>query len=122
MTTPPTGVFVRVYGTDGQTPASSANPIPVIDLTANGQSNITNLTASIPASSTVVSLVAASSVITIVNYSSSTTMYVNFTNATATTSSFEIAAGAAFTYHGQPIQQFQILGSSASGNYGVCAY
>lgn len=87
---------------------------------SNGPTGITSTTAAIPNTSTTVTLVAAANTITITNYSSTTILYIN-PNGAATTSNFAIAANSSFTYDGSGLSQFQIIGSAASGNYGVWA-
>jgi hypothetical protein len=87
---------------------------------SNGQAGITSTTAAIPNTSTTVTLVAPSNVITINNYSGTTIIYIN-PNGAATTSNFSIAPNSSFTYDGSPLSSFQIIGSAASGNYGVWA-
>jgi len=86
----------------------------------NGPTGITSTTTAIPNTSTTITLVALSNVITITNYSSTTIIYIN-PNGAATTSNFAIAPNSSFTYDGMPLNSFQIIGSAASGNYGVWA-
>jgi len=112
--------LVNLKGVDNTNFTSSINPFPVTSSsTIPGgvtQPNITCFTATMPTSSTTVTLTAASYSITLVN-NSADVMYVNYTNGTATTSSFAIQSGAAFTYIGAAIQQFKILGVDGTGKY-----
>lgn len=91
----------------------------------NGPAGMTSITASIPNTSTTVSLVTPSNIITIVNYSTATgvnsIIYLNFLGA-ATASNFAILPGGAFTYDGVAVQSFQIIGSAAGDTYGVFAH
>ena len=115
--------YVRLYGIDNQTQSRVVNPLPVV--TAGGvlPAQITNTTANIPSANTLVTLVAACSNITILNPLGGANLYVDFTGAGATTSSFEIPAGWAFTFTGLPdVQSFYVKGSSASGTYSVFAH
>lgn len=135
--------YVKLYGGNNgasvPSPASSSNPIPVsieggtggsvavtstVNPTGTTAANATSVTAAIPATSTTVTLTAASSNITLWNYSSTATLYFQPNSAgTATTSNFGIPPGFAFTFTGLPaISSFKVIGSAASGNYGVFAH
>lgn len=89
---------------------------------SQGPNGGTSVTAAIPASSTLVTLTAGSTQVTVVNYSSSATLYVNMYGSTCTTNNFSLAPGAAKTWDGDVYTTFSILGSAASGNYGVDAH
>lgn len=135
--------YLKLYGGDNgvsvPSPASPSNPLPVsiyggtggsvavtstVNPTGTTAANATSLTAAIPASSTTVTLTAAASNITLWNYSSTATLYFQPNSAgTATTSNFAIPPGAAFTFTGLPaLSAFKVIGSAASGNYGVFAH
>jgi hypothetical protein len=89
---------------------------------SQGPGGGTSITASIPGTSTVVTLTAGSTQVTVVNYSSGTTLYVNMYGATCTNSNFSLAPGASKTWDGDVYTSFSILGSIASGTYGVDAH
>lgn len=82
----------------------------------------TSITGNIPGSSTVITLNSPATQITVVNYSTGTTLYVNMYGGTCTTSNFSLAPGAAKTWDKNPTSSFSILGSIASGTYGVDAH
>lgn len=87
------------------------------------QQRITNRTASIPNTSTTVTLDAPARRITIWTHTGSADLHVNFKNATCTTSHMKIAGGGgSFTYIGEDIDEFTILGSAAQGQYSICAW
>jgi hypothetical protein len=96
----------------------------------NGGAGITNTTASIPGTSTLVTLAQPSTQINITNYSLSTgnntTLYINLQGGAATTSSFALPAspnGAnTLKYDGPAISSFTVLGSAAADSFGVLAY
>ncbi len=95
---------------------------PLVEVSPNsvGQGRITNVTAAVPLVSTSVNLVVPSRQVTI--KSQSDVIYVNFANATATsTAGFRLESGSAFTRHGLPISQIKILGATATGTYSVYA-
>jgi hypothetical protein len=89
---------------------------------SQGPGGGTSVTASIPGSSTLVTLTAGSTQVTVVNYSSGTTLYVNMYGGTCTSSNFSLAPGASKTWDGDVYTSFSILGSIASGSYGVDAH
>jgi len=85
-----------------------------------GPTGQTSTSGSIPAASTLVTLTAPSSNFTLVNYSTSVNLYWSPVSP-ATTSSFPIAPGGSYTYSGSPLSSFYIIGTAASGTYGVFA-
>jgi len=87
-----------------------------------GPTGSTSINASIPNTSTLITLTGVCTQVTVVNYSSSALLYVNMYGNTATTSNFYLAPGASKTWDGENWSTFSILGSVASGNYGVDAH
>jgi hypothetical protein len=86
-----------------------------------GPTGQTNINAAIPATSTLVTLTAPSSYVTIANYSTTTNLYWSAVSP-ATSSNFYVAPSTAYTYQGVPLSQVYILGSAASGNYGILSH
>lgn len=107
--------------------ASTVGPafaqVPSVTQGSGGQgpAGMTATTAAIPAASTTVTLTAVSSYITITNLSSTATLYFSPVSP-ATTSSFPIAPSSAYSYSGAGLTVFYVIGSAASGNYGVLAH
>lgn len=88
----------------------------------NGPAGVTSRSIAIPGANLIVSLLQPSNIIIIANYSAGTAIFISFLGA-ATTSSFEIAAGASFVYDGPAVTSFQVIGAAnPSGNFGVFAY
>jgi hypothetical protein len=87
-----------------------------------GPTGGTSVTGNIPASSTLIPLTGPSTQVTVVNYSSGTTLYVNMYGATCTNTNFSLAPGAGMTWDGGVYTQLSILGSAATGTYGVDAH
>ena len=94
---------------------------------SNSGAGITSTTAAIPATSTLVTLTQPSNKLVIKNYSATATLYVSFSGP-ATSGNFSILPATAGTvpdkleYDGDYISTFYVLGSAASGNYGVLAH
>lgn len=143
MAAPANSQVTKLYGGDNGSIApaylSDSNPLPVSVVAGSGGSvavtstvnptgttaaNSTSTVAAIPAASTTVTFTAPSSFITIANYSTTATLHVNLNSAgTATTSNFGISPGSAFTYEALPaLASIKVIGSAASGSYGVLAH
>ena len=102
-------------------PAESQIPSGEQGPGGQGPSGMTCTTTGIPASSTTVTLVAPSSYITIANLSAVQTVYFSPVNP-ATTSSFAIQPGSAYSYQGSPLTSFWVIGTAASDQYSVLAH
>src|SRR5580700_8104408 len=100
------------------TPVSSQIPSGSQGPGGNGPTGMTMTNGSIPATSTAVTFTAASSYITITNLSSTTTLYVNAVSP-ATISNTPIAPNTSYSYLGSPLTVLYIIGSAASGSYGI---
>lgn len=87
-----------------------------------GPTGSTSLQASIPATSTQVTLTAPSVYIRITNASSSTIMYFSEVSPASTTASGMILPLTSYEYSGVPLTSFWVIGSAASGNFGILAH
>jgi hypothetical protein len=111
--------IIRDLNNDAREMCSYANALtkfgrPVL------QTGTVNIGGAIPTVSTPVNLSYAVSVFTITNQSNSATLFFN-PYAPATAADTPIAPGQVYTYNGNPIAQFYILGSAAVGTYNVQA-
>lgn len=98
---------------------------PLVDATGGGvpQGSITNTAASIPNTSTAVTLVANSKHLCICNTHATTILYVDLAGGTATSADYPVSPGTGHCFDNlPPIKSFNIIGSAASGVYGVMAW
>lgn len=86
-----------------------------------GPTGTTATTTAIPASSTLVTLVAPSQYITIRNLSTTATLYFSPVSPAAATS-FPIPPGKDMEWVGASLDKFYVFGSAAGDNYGVLAH
>jgi hypothetical protein len=100
---------------------SSTNPIFVVPGSV-AQASITNTTASVPNTSTTVTLAAASRHVIVKTDPAAAILYVDFADGTATSADFRVEPGGAVTIEGPSITTFKILGASATGTYSVLAW
>lgn len=88
------------------------------------QAAIINTTASVPNTSTAVTLSATRTYMHVLVKTdpSAAVLYVDFANGTATTADMRIEPGASVLIEGVPISEFKIIGASATGTYSVLAW
>lgn len=99
---------------------SAVTLLPVQAAPYPHQSTITCRTASIPNTSTTVTLDWPCRSIVLKTTTSSAVLYFNLKGTECTSSNFSIEPGGSYSWSGSdPIKEFTILGASATGNYSV---
>jgi len=87
------------------------------------QSQITNTTANIANSDTILTLVVPSRRVTIkTSVTTAPAVYVDFAGGVATTADFQVDPGGTISYEGEPIQSIHYIGAAATGTISVLAY
>lgn len=97
---------------------------PALAGEANAQNDTINTTASVPDTSTTITLSSTRTYLHVLVKTdpAAAVLYVDFANGTATSGDFRVEPGGAILIEGVPISAFKIIGASALGTYSVLAW